>query len=105
MKDDISEIITDAECYTINNATSIYAYKNNTRETYTQIGGKWKKSGQSSYNYFPSGSYCVAYSEIEDLNSYAMYEPLYVFNSLILACFVIGFSIWLIFGRIFKHGI
>lgn len=44
MKDDVSEIITNAECYTINSATSIYAYKNNTRETYTQIGGKWKKA-------------------------------------------------------------
>lgn len=105
MKDDISEIITNAECYTINSATSIYAYKNNLRETYTQIGGKWKKSGQSTYNYFPGGAYCVAYSEIESINSYAMFEPLYVFNSLLVSVFVIGFAVWLLFGRIFKYGL
>ena len=105
MKDDISEIIQNAQCYTINSATSIYAYKNNTRETYIQIGGKWKKSAQSSYNNIPVGAYCVPYSEIEDLNSYAMFEPIFVFDSLVIACFIIGFSIWLIFGRIFKHGL
>lgn len=105
MKDDISEIVENAQCYTINSATSIYAYKNNTRETYTQIGGKWKKSAQSSYNSIPVGAYCVSYSEIESINSYAMFEPLYVFNSLLVALFVIGFCIWLLFGRIFKHGI
>lgn len=105
MKDDISEITQNAQCYTINSATSIYAYKNYTRETYTQIGGKWKKSAQSSYNNIPVGAYCVSYSEIESINSFAMFEPLYIFNALAVSVFIIGFGIWLLFGRIFKHGI
>ena len=88
MTDDISEIVTNASCYTINSQTSIYSYSGNVRRTYTQIGGKWYQTAQTTYSSFPPSSYCVSYDTISDLNSNAAFEPIYDFIALILALFV-----------------
>lgn len=104
MKDDISEIINNATCYTINSATSIYAYSNNIRNTYTQIGGKWYKTAETTYSYLPTSSYCVSYSNISDLNSNAAFEPIYLFIAFILAVFVWRF-VYFIWSRLVRYRI
>lgn len=88
MKDDISEIITNAQCYTLNSQTSIYSYSNNTRITYTQIGGKWYKTAQQTYTNLPVNAYCVSYNTISDISSYNYYLPIYEAIALVLALFV-----------------
>lgn len=103
MKDDISEIETGAQCYVLNNATTIYSYKGGTRKTYFQIGGKWITAAQSSYNTVPIGAYCINYDEIQSLNSNAAFEPLYLFIVLLIAGGVIIGSICLCLGRILKY--
>lgn len=104
MIDDSSQIIQNAECYTINSPTSIYSYANRVRSSYTQIGGKWYKTAESSYITIPSGAYCVSYNDITTLSSNAAFYPLYIFNVTVTAIMIFSFGIWLIFGRIFKHG-
>lgn len=77
MTDDITEIVTDASCYTINNATTIYSYGDSVRYTYTQIGGKWYKTGQNSYNSISSNYVCYSYDDIAALSSKSEFEPIF----------------------------
>lgn len=103
MKDDTSEIDTGAQCYVLNNATTIYSYKGGTRKTYYQIGGKWYAAAQSTYNSLPIGAYCVDYGKIQGINSNAAFEPLYSFIVLVIAVGVVIGSISLCLGRILKY--
>ena len=86
MHDDISDIITTAQCYAFSGATTLYSYSNSTRTTYTQIGGKWYKTATSNYNTIPSGSQCYTYAELEAINSKAEYAPIYEFIAFSLVC-------------------
>lgn len=104
MKDDISEVINNASCYTINSQTSLYSYRNNVRSTYTQIGGKWYKTAESSYTSLPSNAYCVPYSTVSDLNSNAAFEPIFVFIAFCLAIFVWRF-VYFIWSRLVRYRI
>lgn len=104
MKDDISEIIDNATCYTINSTTSIYAYRSNIRYTYTQIGGKWYQTAQTTYSSVPSNAYCVSYSTISDLNSNAVFEPIFIFIAFILAVFV-WFIVYRIWSKLVRYRI
>lgn len=101
MVDDSSQIIQNAECYTINSPTSIYSYANRVRNTYTQIGGKWYKSAESSYLTIPSGAYCVPYNNIATLSSNAEFYPIYAMIAFELAIFT-WFLCWWLFRRLFK---
>lgn len=96
MTDDISEIVTNASCYTINSQTSIYSYSGNVRRTYTQIGGKWLQTAQTTYSNIPTTSYCVSYDTISSLNSYSYMQPIFEFIALIMALFVwfFCFKLW-----------
>ena len=105
MTDDISEIEQGATCYVISNSSTIYSYSNYIRYTYTNLGGKWYKTAQTSYNNLPINTLCRPYTDIESISSNAAFEPLYVFNSAVFAVFVLCFCIWLLFGRIFKYGL
>lgn len=96
MKDDVSEIISNATCYVINNQNSIYAYRNNTRSNYTQIGGKWHKTSEQTYTSIPSNSVCYSYSDIQQLSSYSIYEPILLFISFCM----VGLVIYLFFKLI-----
>lgn len=102
--DDISEIEQNASCYTINSPTNIYSYRNNTRNTYTQIGSKWYKTAQSNYNTLPNNIVCVPYSTISTLSSNAQLTPVYVFCGLCISIAVLLGGFYLIFGRILKRG-
>lgn len=104
MKDDTTEIINNATCYTINSATSIYAYRNNVRNTYTQIGGKWYQTATITYTNIPSSSYCVSYSNITNLNSNAAFEPIFVFIGFCLAIFVWKF-VYFLWSRLVRYRI
>ena len=104
MKDDTSEIINNATCYTLNNATSIYAYRNNVRSTYTQVGGKWYKTSETIYSSLPPSSYCLSYNYISDLNSNAAFEPIYVFIAFCLAIFVWKF-VYFMLSRLVRYRI
>lgn len=104
MKDDISEVINNASCYTINSQTSLYSYRNNVRSTYTQIGGKWYKTAESSYTSLPVNAYCVPYSTVSDLNSNAAFEPFYLFIAFCLAVFVWRF-VYFIWSRLVRYRI
>ncbi len=88
MTDDTSNIETGASCYVVNNATSIYSYKNGSRKTYVQIGGKWFLSAQTTYYSVPDNAVCWAYNDIRSLSSNAEFFPLYEFIALCLAVFV-----------------
>lgn len=88
MSDDISEIPNNASCYTINSQSSIYIYRSNTRDTYTQIGGKWFKTATSNYTNIPTNTVCRSYSDIESLNSNAAWYPTYQIIAFGLAVFV-----------------
>lgn len=92
MTDDFSELETNASCYTINSTTSIYAYRSNIRSSYTQIGGKWFKSAQTSYTSVPTNSVCYSYSDITELSSNAVYYPFLVAIAFSLAVFVFMFA-------------
>lgn len=104
MKDDTSEIINNATCYTLNNATSIYAYRNNVRSTYTQVGGKWYKTAETTYSSVPSSSYCLSYNDISDLNSNAAFEPIFLFIGFCLAIFVWKF-VYFLWSRLVRYRI
>lgn len=96
MKDDVSEIISNGSCYVINNSTTLYAYRNNIRYSYTQIGGRWIESSQQTYTNLPTNSVCYTYSDIKELNSFAVYEPILLFISF---C-IVGLVIYLFFKMI-----
>lgn len=88
MTDDTSNIETGASCYVVNNATSIYSYKNGSRKTYIQIGGKWFLSAQSTYYSVPDNAVCWSYSDITSLNTHAEFYPQFMFIALAMAVFV-----------------
>lgn len=52
------------DCVTRQNDTTLYAYKNNIRDTYTLNGVEWQKSATSTYNGNYSGLVCVSTSQI-----------------------------------------
>lgn len=104
MKDDVSEIINNATCYTLNNATSIYAYRDNVRNTYTQVGGKWYKTAETTYSSVPFSAYCLSYNDISDLNSNAAFEPIFVFIAFCLAIFVWKF-VYFMWSRLVRYRI
>ena len=86
MTDDFSNLETGASCYVLNNATSIYSYKNNIRTTYNQVGGKWYRSAVQNYTNLPVNSVCWSYADITALNSNAVYFPIYSYIALAIAC-------------------
>ena len=98
MQDDTSDIITNAQCYAFNSATTLYSYGSGTRTTYTQIGGKWYKTATNNYNSIPVGSQCYTFADITELNSKAEYAPIYEFIAfcLVLVCF------WLFLKFVFR---
>lgn len=103
IKDDISNIETGASCYVLNSSTSIYAYKGNTRKTYSEIGGKWFLSAESTYNTIPSNAVCWSYSSLEQLSHYAYIEPVYFSFALIFSLFIFIFAFMLLFRQFFRR--
>ena len=101
MTDDFSELPTNASCYSISSATSIYTYRNNTRDTYTKLGAKWYKTASQTYTNLPSSSVCFSYSDITQINSNAEFYPLYYTIGFLLAVFAFRF-IWRIIRPIFR---
>ena len=100
--DDVSEIITNATCYVINNQNSIYAYRNNTRSNYTQIGGKWFKTSEQTYTSIPTNNVCYSYSDIKELKSNAAFEPIFyaiAFSLFLVAILLFRWSVRGILGR------
>lgn len=102
--DDISEIEKNATCYSISGPTTIYSYRNNNRFTYTQIGSKWYKTAQSTYNTLPANTMCVPYSTIENISSSAELAPFYAFCGLFISIAVMLGGFYLLFGRILRRG-
>lgn len=101
MKDDFTNIPNNAQCYTLNNASSISAYLNSTRDTYTQVGGKWYKSATSDYYTVPDHAICWSYNDITSLNSNAQFYPIFYTIGFLLAIFAFRF-IWRIVRPLFK---
>ena len=98
MKDDLSNVITDASCYTISNDYSIYAYKSNMRYTYVRVGSKWYNTGTQQYTNLPVNSTCYNFSDISTINSYHVWEPIYITLALVFVVFV-----WLLWFSVFKR--
>ena len=88
MTDDFSNLETGSSCYVLNNATTIYSYKNNNRTTYIQLGGKWFKNATQTYTNLPNNTVCWSYSDITSLNSNAEFYPLFMMCAFMLAVFV-----------------
>lgn len=98
MKDDTTSIINNAQCYVINNSSSVYAYRSNVRYTYTLIGSKWYNTAQQQYANFPTNTICFPYSDIAVINSHQVFEPIYVCIAFIFVVFV-----WLLWFNVFKR--
>lgn len=96
MTDDFSNVAS-ANCYALAGPTTIYAYSNNSRTVYYQIGGKWYRGSSTNYNTIPSGTYC--YDSL-DFNSNAVYEPFLYFVSFCL-CAVAVFGFFYVLKRAF----
>lgn len=94
--DDVSEIISNASCYVINNQNSIYAYRNNTRSNYTQIGGKWFKTSEQTYTSIPTNTVCYSYSDLKELKTNAAFEPIF---------YMIAFSLFLVTVLLFRWSV
>lgn len=101
MTDNFDDLETGASCYVLNNATSIYSYKSNSRKTYTLVGGKWYYTATSTYTSIPTSTVCWSYSDITKLSSNADMYPVYMFISFSLAVFTY-FLAWYLFRRLFK---
>lgn len=101
MTDDFTDLITGANCYAISNTTTIYAYKNSVRQTYSQIGGKWFKTSESSYSSVPSSTVCYSYDDITKISSNAEYFPIFEFIALVLAVFV-WFFVFRLLSRLIR---
>lgn len=101
MTDNFDDLETGASCYVLNNATSIYSYKSNSRKTYTLVGGKWYYTATSTYTNIPTNTVCWSYSDITELSSNADMYPVYMFISFSLAVFTY-FLAWYLFRRLFK---
>lgn len=101
MTDNFDDLETGASCYVLNNATSIYSYKSNSRKTYTLVGGKWYHTATSNYTNIPTNTVCWSYSDITELNSNSDMYPVYMFISFSLAVFTY-FLAWYLFRRLFK---
>lgn len=101
MKDDFSELETNATCYTLNSATSIYSYRNNIRSTYTQVGGKWYKTATQSYTNLPTNTICFSYNDITGLSSNAQFSPIFEVIAFSLAVFV-WFVVYRLISRLIK---
>lgn len=101
MTDDISNIETGSSCYVVNNSTTIYSYKNNTRTTYIQIGGKWFKNATQTYTNIPTNTVCWVYNDIKSLSSNSQFFPMYEFIALCLAIFV-WYIVFKLISRLIK---
>lgn len=99
MTDDFSDLITGAQCYVLNNATSIYAYKNNIRSSYVQISGRWIKSAEQNYTTIPNNSFCISYNDLTQISSNTFWLPVYEFIAFALAVFVFAL-VWGLFRRL-----
>lgn len=95
MTDDFSELENNATCYTINNSSSIYAYRNNVRTTYTEIGGRWFKSATQTYTSLPGNAVCIAYSDITKISTYSYMQPVFYAIAFILGILVWSICFWL----------
>lgn len=51
-------------CVIRQNDTTLYAYKNSVRDTYTVNGLKWQKTGTTTSTSLPANSVCVTSSQI-----------------------------------------
>lgn len=98
MHDDFSNVPSNASCYTLNSQISLYVYRNNVRDTYTQIGGKWFKTATTTYTSVPTNAVCWSYSDLSTLNSNAAFEPIYELIALILALLV-----WFVIAKIWSN--
>lgn len=101
MKDDFSELPTNASCYAIASESVIYTYSNSVRDTYTKMGSQWLKTASSSYNIVPSNYRCFTYSDLTNINSYEVFYPFFYTIGFVLAIFAFRF-IWKIIRPLFK---
>lgn len=97
MNDDVSEIPSSG-CNVLNSSTVIYNYNNNVRRTFTNVGGRWIYSGQSTNSTTPLNAVCI---DVLSLNSNAQFEPIYHFISLSLVVLVCLMFFWVMKGLIY----
>ena len=99
MKDDFSEVVTNATCYVLYSETVIYAYRNNVRYTYTKVGSKWWLRQQDNYSTIGNNYNCYSYDVISTINSKPEFEPIFLAIAFALVVFV--YLLWfMIFKRI-----
>lgn len=74
MHDDVSSIPSDG-CTVLTGTSSISNYNGRIRKDYVENGGKWYhyRTQTSTYNDYDISSYtCI---DVQQLNSYAVYQP------------------------------
>lgn len=101
MKDDFSEVITNASCYAINSENTLYAYRNNVRYSYTRVGAKWWLRQTDNYSNIPNTYSCYNFDTISSINSKPEFEP--IFGAISLGLVILVYLLWFnIFKRITK---
>lgn len=95
MTDDFSSVASGG-CNSFNSSTSMYHYANNVRQTYTNFGGKWIKTAETTYNTIPNNTVCV---DISTISSNATFEPVYMFFAFCLVLCVVGLF-WYVLRRL-----
>ena len=89
--DDVSSI-PKSGCNVVNSKSVIYNYNNGVRSTFTEIGGKWIKTGETTYSYNPNGLVCITNTELENFSSYSYMTPVfYMVAFFLFICSVILF--------------
>lgn len=80
-------------CVTRQNDTTLYAYHNSQRDTYTVNGLRWQKTGTSMNTSVPANSVCVTNSQI----------PAASMNSMLLMGCTFSVLAFIIIFKIFKR--
>lgn len=100
MKDDVSEI-NSSWCNVLTSSDTLVSYSpdRRSRSDYSFSGGRWIKyrTSTSTYGYDFTGYNCIS---LDDLNSYAVYEPFIYLVAFLLFIVSILFFRWSVRGII-----
>lgn len=103
MKDDVSEI-DSSWCNVLTSSDTLVSYSpdRRTRRDYSFSGGRWIKyrTSSSTYGYDISGYNC---SSIDDLNSYAVFEPFIYLVAFVLFVATVLLFRWSVRGIIGRY--
>lgn len=102
MRDDVSAI-DSAWCNVLTSPTSLSSYSGNTRKDFVFNGGKWYlyRTQYSNYNDYDTSNFSCL--DVSNLNSNAVYEPIFHFIGFFVFCFWLVLA-WFLVRNLFQRG-